>query len=237
MRTLDGIQAVTYDCWATLLEDADPEGAHEVRRSALLRFLDLDTADADALLARAWARHDDAWKQIETFGPGRMAAYCLEAHGISDDESIQELTKVFEEASLDAGVKPVDGAADTMARLRHDGIRLGLVCDTGFSSGHVVRRLLEDAGLLEHLEVQCFSDEVGVPKPGEEIFNKALAGLGVRPPEAVHVGDLKRTDIAGALNAGMHAIRFRGVHNDETDAREAECVIRRHEQIFDCLAQ
>lgn len=235
MRTLEGIQAVTYDCWGTLLEDADPKGAHETRRSALLRFLELERDEADALLAEAWAKHDEAWKQVETFGPGRMAAYCLEARGISEDEPIRELTKMFEEASVDAGVKAVEGAADTLVELRGRGLRLGLICDTGFSSGHVVRRLLDDVGLLEHLEVQCFSDEVGVPKPGEEIFNKALAGLGVRPPEAVHVGDLKRTDVAGALNAGMRAIRFRGVHNDETAARDAECIIGRHEQIFECL--
>lgn len=235
MRRLDGIQAVTYDCWGTLLEDADPEGAHEKRRSALLRFLDLSQEDADSLLVEAWEKHDDAWKQVETFGPGRMAAYCLEAHGVSDDDSIAGLTKDFEEASLDSGVKPVAGAAETLAGLRDKGIRLGLVCDTGFSSGRVVRELLEQAGLLEYLEVLCFSDEVGVPKPGHEIFDKALAGLGVRPPEAIHVGDLKRTDIAGAHDVGMYSVRFRGVHNDRIEAREGDCVIDRHEQIFECM--
>ena len=33
----------------------------------------------------------------------------------------------------------------------------------------------------------------------------------------------------------MHAIRFRGVHDDATDAKEAECVIDRHEQILECI--
>jgi putative hydrolase of the HAD superfamily len=235
MRRFEGIQAVTYDCWATLLQDADWKSAHELRRSALLRFLDLNEVEADSLLEEAWAKHDEAWKQVETFGPGRMAAYCLEARGVSDDDSIARLTKEFEEASLTGGVKAVEGAGDVLETLRSKDIRLGLVCDTGFSSGHVVRKLLQDQDLLGHLEVLCFSDEVGVPKPGNEIFDKALAGLGVRPPDASHVGDLKRTDIAGAHDVGMHAIRFRGVHDDKTDAREAECVMDRHQQIFECL--
>ncbi|MDQ3877609.1 MAG: HAD hydrolase-like protein, partial [Actinomycetota bacterium] len=152
-----------------------------------------------------WDKHDEAWKQVETFGPGRMAAYCLESRGIFDDDAISQLTREFEEASLETGVEAVEGARETLEELRRAGIGRALVCDTGFTPGRVVRNLLEDAGLLEHLETLCFSDEVGVPKPGNEIFAKALAGLGVRPPEAIHVGDLKRTDIAGAHDIGMHA--------------------------------
>jgi FMN phosphatase YigB (HAD superfamily) len=115
------------------------------------------------------------------------------------------------------------------------GIGLGLVCDTGFTPGRVVRRLLRDEGLLDFLEVLCFSDEVGVPKPGNEIFAKALAELGVRPPEAIHVGDLRRTDIAGAHDIGMHAARFRGVHDDRSGGAEADMVFDRHEQILEAL--
>jgi FMN phosphatase YigB (HAD superfamily) len=235
MKRVDGIQAVTYDCWGTLLKDRDWEGAMAKRRSALQRFLELNDEEAEALLAEAWAKHDEAWKQIETFGPGRMAAYCLEAKGIFDDEPIEQLTREFEEASMEAGVEAVEGAKDTLEALTKAGIRLALVCDTGMTPGRVVRQLLEDCELVSYLEVLCFSDEVGVPKPGNEIFEKALAGLGVRPPNAVHIGDLKRTDIAGAHDIGMHAIRFRGVHDDKASASEAEIVIDRHEQILEVL--
>jgi HAD superfamily hydrolase (TIGR01509 family) len=235
VKRLDGIRAVTYDCWGTLLKDRDPKGAHELRKSALSRFLDMDDEALDRLLDEAWARHEDAWKQIETFGPGRMAAYCLEENGISDDDSIEQLSRAFEEASLQGGVAAVEGAGEVLQELKSRGIGIALVCDTGFSSGRVVRQLLEEAGLAEHIDVFCFSDEVGVPKPGNEIFAKALAELGVRPPEACHVGDLKRTDIAGAHDIGMHAVRFKGVHDDLSSASEAECVISNHAALLECL--
>jgi HAD superfamily hydrolase (TIGR01549 family) len=234
-KRVDGIRAVTYDCWGTLLQDRDFEGAMEKRIGALRRSVDLSPKEARALLEDAWTRHDEAWKQVETFGPGRMAAYCLEREGIYDDEPIEQLTKQFEEASLEAGVIAVDGAKETLGALGDAGIGLALICDTGFTPGRVVRRLLQEQGLLEHLEIVCFSDEVGVPKPGNDIFAKALAGLGVRPPEAVHVGDLRRTDIAGARDMGMHTARFRGVHDDHSDSTEAEIVIDRHEQLLDTL--
>ncbi|HEY7875063.1 MAG TPA: HAD family hydrolase [Actinomycetota bacterium] len=235
MKRVDGIRAVTYDCWGTLLKDHDWEGAMDIRLGALRRFLDLEDGDARALIDEAWAKHDEAWKQVETFGPGRMAAYCLEAKGVFDDDAISELTREFEEASIQTGVDAVDGAAETLAALADADVRRGLVCDTGFTPGRVVRQILDDAGLLRYLEVLCFSDEVGVPKPGNEIFAKALAELGARPPEAVHVGDLRRTDIAGARDIGMHGIRYRGVHDDRTDAADAECVIDDHRKLLEII--
>ena len=234
-KRIEGIRAVTYDCWGTLLRDRDFEGAMAARIGALRSFVDMSEQDARALLDEAWTHHDEAWKQVETFGPGRMAAFCLEAKGIEDDETIAEVTRRFEEASLETGVEPVEGAGETLAKLRKANFRLGLICDTGFTPGRVVRDLLEDAGLATHLETLLFSDEFGVPKPGNDIFAKALAELGVRPPEAVHVGDLRRTDIAGAHDIGMHAVRFRGVHDDLSDARDAEVVIDRHDQIFEVV--
>jgi putative hydrolase of the HAD superfamily len=207
----------------------------DIRLSALRRFLDLDEAEARALINEAWARHDEAWKQVETFGPGRMAAYCLEARGIDDDDAISELTREFEEASISSGVDAVEGAAETMAALKEAQIGIGLVCDTGFTPGRVVRDILDRVGLGQYLEVLCFSDEVGVPKPGNEIFAKALAELGVRPPEAVHVGDLRRTDIAGAHDIGMHGVRFKGVHDDQTDSPDAEVCIARHQDLLSVI--
>jgi putative hydrolase of the HAD superfamily len=235
MRRVDGIRAVTYDCWGTLLKDRDWEGAMEIRLGALLRFLDISEEEGRALIEEAWQRHDEAWKQIETFGPGRMAAYCLEARGIDDDDKISALTEEFERASIQAGVDPVEGAKETLQSLEKAGIGIGLVCDTGFTSSHVVRELLEKADLLSHLQVCCFSDEVGVPKPDPDIFAKALAGLGARPYEAAHVGDLRRTDIAGAREIGMLPVRFRGVHDDRSDFRDADVVIDRHEQLLEVI--
>jgi putative hydrolase of the HAD superfamily len=234
-KRVEGIRAVTYDCWGTLLRDRDREGAMRKRMSALRASVDVSDDDAKGLINEAWSRHDEAWKQIETFGPGRMAAYCLEAKGIFDDDAIVKLTREFEEASIQSGIDAVDGAAETLGALRGANIRLGLISDTGFTPGRVVRGFLEEAGLAGFIEVFLFSDEFGVPKPGNDIFAKALAELGVRPPQAIHVGDLRRTDIAGAHDVGMHAARFRGVHDDLSDATEAELVLDRHQQLLDAL--
>ena len=235
MNELAGIRAVTYDCWATLLRDGDPGRSMNLRVEALQRSMEIDKAAAQALLKEAWRRHDDAWKQTQTFGPGRMAACCLEAHGIADDAQLEELSREFEEASLRGGVVAADGAGETLEQLRAAGIRVGLVCDTGFSSGRVVRSLLEQQGFAGSIEAFSFSDEVGVPKPGREMFAKALAELGTSASEAVHIGDLKRTDIAGARDAGMTSVRYIGIRDDQTDAEEADFVIDHHREILELI--
>jgi putative hydrolase of the HAD superfamily len=225
--SFDGVRAVTFDCWATLIRDRDWDAATERRAAAITRLLGVDATRARALLQEAWERHHDAWREVSTFGPGRMAAYCAEASGVDDEEVLAELTAEFEEATLATGVDSVEGARDTLRLMQEAGVRRALVCDTGMTPGRVVRWMLGDAGLLPHLEVLCFSDEVGVPKPDPGIFAKALAELGVKPEEALHIGDLKRTDIAGARAYGMRTVRFRGVHDDRSELPDADAVLDR----------
>ncbi|MFN2544969.1 MAG: HAD family hydrolase [Actinomycetota bacterium] len=232
---LSRVRAVTFDCWATLIRDRDFDAATKRREAAITRLLGVDADRAAALLQSAWDRHHEAWKEISTFGPGRMAVYCAEQTGVADEEMLAELTGEFEEATLATGVEAVDGAEHTLRTLQAAGIRRALVCDTGMTPGRVVRWMLGDVGLLPYLETLCFSDEVGVPKPDAGIFAKALAELGAKPEEALHVGDLKRTDIAGARSFGMAAVRFRGAHDDRSDLPDAEAVIDRLPDLLQLL--
>jgi len=92
----------------------------------------------------------------------------------------------------------------------------------------VVRRLLDGLGLLDHLAVQSFSDEVGFPKPDHRPFLAAIEPLGVSPLDVVHVGDLKRTDVAGARALGMRSVRIRARHDDASEGPEADRVVDSH---------
>jgi len=90
---------------------------------------------------------------------------------------------------------------------------------------HLIRR-----GLLPLFDHWSFSDEVGAYKPSPVIFEHALEGLGGPEPERVaHVGDLRRTDVAGALGMGMTAVRYTGVFDDDSaDLPEGHHVVADH---------
>lgn len=225
---LTGLDAVTFDCWGTLIFDkpkTEGRTSYNVRVEHLARIGDLSVEAADELLQQAWAHHHTAWHELRGYGAPGMAQHCLEALGIRDARLLQELTDGFEEASIEFGVEVVPGAPDALTDLRSRGFRTALVCDTGFTPGRVVRHLLGEHGITPLLDVLAFSDEVGVPKPHERMFRTALDGIGVEASAAAHIGDLRRTDIAGARAAGMGTIRFRGVYDDETDLPDADVVI------------
>ena len=81
---------------------------------------------------------------------------------------------------------------------------------------------LDREGLLAYFSGWAFSDEVGHYKPAPQIFEAALAALDAEPAAAMHVGDLRRTDIAGAAALGMRTVRYRALHDDpEIDGGES----------------
>ena len=64
--------------------------------------------------------------------------------------------------------------------------------------------------MLEYFSAFSFSDETGVAKPHAFAFRKVLEELNCSPDEALHIGDIERTDIKGAVNVGMRAIKYCG---------------------------
>src|SRR5437660_877817 len=222
-------RAVTIDCWSTLLRDLDSEGALRQRGVALASVAtrlgrDLSPEAATELIDRSWRCHLDEWRQGHLFGPEGAARWCLDQLGVlARAEAVEELAEAIATGTVAVGTAAVEGAAGALHALRGAGIPTALVCDTGFTPARCVREALARHSLsLDHY---FFSDEVGMPKPHAPIFLAALKATRARPEDAVHIGDLRRTDVAGARAAGMAAVRFAGVHDDgwlEEDCRDAE---------------
>ena len=62
---------------------------------------------------------------------------------------------------------------------------------------------IEKADLVEVLPFIVVSDIFGIRKPHKEIFQYALAKLGIQKEETLFVGDTIETDIIGAQQFGM----------------------------------
>jgi putative hydrolase of the HAD superfamily len=222
---------VTFDCWATLLYETDPRRAPSVRARILAELTGAEESLAAAALASAWRRHQVEWHRRVVFAGGDITRHALATLGASlTPDRLAELVTRLESEVLEHEVRAVEGAREILESLRRAGIRRALICDTGFAPGAVVRRLLDRTGLLDLLEVTVFSDELGVPKPHARAFTTALAALGVSPESAIHVGDLRRSDIAGARAAGMASVRFRGRHDDGASGPSA------YGGVIDCAA-
>ena len=63
------------------------------------------------------------------------------------------------------------------------------------------------------------SEEIGVQKPDKRFFDHVLSVLGLSPSDCLVIGDSEKSDIQGALNAGIESIYFslKGKSSDKAD--------------------
>jgi putative hydrolase of the HAD superfamily len=216
------IEAVTFDHWNTLVYE-EVGLLRDRRLEAWAGVLeDAGFATERARLAAAfdstWERFVKAWTGNEQYQAVHAAEDCMTELGYDLPPDVRDaLLDAFSSAADDVELHLTDGIAECLNALKNAGVRLGIICDVGFTPSRTLRENLIRQGLLPLFDHWSFSDEVGFYKPAREIFEHALEGLGeVEPARAAHVGDLRRTDIAGAQAMGMVAVRYTGVFDDES---------------------
>jgi FMN phosphatase YigB (HAD superfamily) len=191
----------------------------------------------------AWLGWNDAWQANRQFSGVDAAHSIADAieRTFADSPAVAGVRELILEAFAGQGegadLMLLDGVADTLAALSERGIPLGIICDVGFTPSPVLLRHLERHGLLRYFDHWSFSDEVGVYKPDPKIFEHALAGLGgPDPSRCVHVGDRRRTDVAGAQALGMRAVRITAVFDDEPDpGPDGDIVISSYKELLPAL--
>jgi HAD superfamily hydrolase (TIGR01549 family) len=107
------------------------------------------------------------------------------------------------------------GVPESLTRFRRAGLRLAVVSN----ANGTVRRLLERLGLLGAFHAVLDSAVEGIEKPDPRLFLRALERLGVRPEEALHVGDLYYVDVVGARAASLRAVLL----DERGQRKEVDC--------------
>lgn len=234
------IEAVTFDFWNTIAT-VPPGKMDEARRRGIAAACESNEVEVEAELLVAsleevglhWER---SWAAGKHLHPREAAETLVRSLGV-EGAAREMVAEAFLAAGREVELEPAPEIRPCLEALRERGIRLGIVCDVGFSGGELLRELLAAEGLLEYFSGWGFSDEVGHYKPSPRIFEAALGSLGAEPAGALHVGDLRRTDVAGAKALGMRAVRYRGM-NDDPDCEpgpEAEFVIDDHLELLDVV--
>ncbi|MCS7222415.1 MAG: HAD family hydrolase [Anaerolineae bacterium] len=230
------LRAVTFDFWGTLYQARFDGISREPRTDILQRYLarqgyDFSREQLRAALDESFQRANEIWlsEQRTADAPERVG-WILKALGVTlSRDTLAEMTKELEEASLAEKITLVPGAAETLHELANH-YALGLISDTGMTPGRVLRQLMARDGILDLFGHCTFSDETGRAKPHPRQFLDTLSQLGVPPEEAVHVGDLAATDIVGARSVGMRAVLFTGVTQGQ-DPSQADAVIASFDEL------
>jgi len=204
------MKAVTLDMWNTLIRD---------KHYGNLRVRCLARALTELGIPRSYNEIREAYLSTHDFVHGiwrdedyrfvpvdERLSHILEILAADLTEDLrQRVLKDFEEYALTDPPALAEGAHTTLRSLSPR-VKLGVICDSGYTPGRILRRVLAGHRVLKFFQVTVFSDETGVNKPHGTMFEKALSSLDVEPSESVHVGDTFVTDIVGAKAAGMKAI-------------------------------
>jgi len=102
--------------------------------------------------------------------------------------------------SIARGCTPMPGARALLERL-HGRIRVGLL--SNYPHAATVRDSLDDASLLQYLDVVVISAETGWSKPHRPAFEAAIDALGTDPETVLFVGDDLDNDMRGAKSMAM----------------------------------
>lgn len=214
------VAAVTYDFWNTIF--AQSPAAYEARLAANVTLLgDAGHHVREATMRQAMGSasrwYTDRWQRNIQSTPRDAVRRLLEILDVEATPGVvASLVDVIVTGSDPASMAPAAGIGTVLEEWQRRGVRLGIICDVGITPSTTLRRYLDHHGLLDYFDHMAFSDEVGHYKPHPEIFESAGRGLEVPGPDRVaHVGDLVRTDVAGARTAGWHAVRYRGLSDDQ----------------------
>lgn len=234
------VTAVTFDFWNTIAR-VPAETMTELRSRAVVDAcaecgVEVETERLRRILAEVSGSYESSWQAGTHFHPREGAELLVGRLGL-EEAAAELVAEAFLSAGRDADLELSPHVAATLATLDGRGVRIGIVCDVGFTGGELLRGFLEREEVLRHFDGWAFSDEVGHYKPAAPIFEAALASLGAAPAEAMHVGDLRRTDVAGAAALGMRTARYRALHDDPGAAGEpeAEFVLDSHAELPDLL--
>jgi len=212
------LEAVLFDWGDTLMEFAYDASLVEAGHRAGLAAIGRDELlDEDALTAHFRERYEPlfwvpgAIEEIEY--PG-LVRQCLGDFGVEVTDAELDRFLVAEHAAWEPARLLGSTSHALLDALRARGLKLGLVSNA-FDPEWLLLGDLEQMGLRERLDVAVFSSAVGMRKPHQVIFERALEQLGVAPDRALFVGDRLYEDVRGAGELGMTTVQALWFRADE----------------------
>jgi len=145
------------------------------------RFLASFGQKNDRIL-RGWLGEDATVERIERLGDAKEAEY--------------------RRLAREGGLEPLPGAAQWLARLKHEGWRQAVATSAPRLNAVV---MLQACGLEEFFETIVSAEDVSVGKPDPEVFHAAAVRLDTPPDRCIVVEDAA-AGIEAARRAGMRCI-------------------------------
>jgi len=227
------VKAVIFDFIGTLVKVVGysrEDSLSAMYRSLLRNGLKADFESFCEAYEAAWKRYRSI--RYQQFTEVTNAVWLAEAlnnlrlKASSEDDFVKKAVNVYFRGYLRA-IKPRNCAQQTLRRLA-ERYKLGLI--SNFTYAPVIYAALRKVRLNHCFNVVLVSHAVGWRKPSPKIFQMALQKLGVKPEEAVFVGDSPKEDVEGAKKVGMKVFfipsQFYTVEDLKQASTKADLVVK-----------
>jgi HAD superfamily hydrolase (TIGR01509 family) len=152
-----------------------------------------------------------------------MPTYLSRSNPILKNDFVNSFCDIVTKALLSHIPPLVPNVSSAIQHVKNQGLKLGIVSNTGLTEGNTLREVLDHYELLQYFDETLFSDEVELMKPNPKFFQKLADKLDLEPSEIIHVGDTIFADIVGARKAGLHeGVLYLGVFDDNYQYRNLE---------------
>jgi putative hydrolase of the HAD superfamily len=206
---------ISIDFWNTIVDTSSGGKNRRKARLAALREIaekhleELSIERIEEAKQKTAEHFDRIWlNDHRTPTTNELASHILEYLGIpASKKEKQYLTTKFEDSMWDGPPELTDGVKEILPDLANR-YPLAIISDTMYSPGRIIRKYLEERGLLDYFQCFVFSDETGYSKPNPKAYQKVLDETGSKARHSWHIGDLLETDITGAKKVGMQSILF-----------------------------
>ena len=214
------IKLITIDFWNTLFNSESADIRNYNRNKVLIDTLNdmgvaINKEQFDNVLQKSWEYYSHIWiEKCRTPSSSEILDFIWNEMNLDRNEKAFEYIVDFFEKMIILFPPDFEPQAKEAIIKLSSKYKLGIVSDTGFSPGKMVDKLLIELDIKKYFSAFSYSDETGVAKPHPKSFTTILEQLNIKPNEAIHIGDIDRTDIAGAKAIGMGAIRYDGSIDD-----------------------
>jgi putative hydrolase of the HAD superfamily len=185
--------------------------------------------DAVAAVFQREGQEYDRSGKLEQKPTAQVFKEAFESLGLDVPE--ESLGEMAEDTLFDSIRYHVDpDTVQALRALKERGLHVGVVSNT-YQSSRSLATSLRLFGLLPNIDALVVSSEVGWAKPHPAIFEEALLRLGVRPEEAVFVGDTVLADIEGAQALEMKAVLTHQYRRDDPGEVKPDLIVDRLSQV------
>jgi len=215
IQKLFNYQHISFDLWLTLIR-SNPD--FKSARNKLFRdFFKIQKSQAEVNLVIR--KYDVLTNYInervgKNFDTLEIYFLILDALGENLDDFETSQFDVFynlTEALL-MQYKPLlldDTLPQKLMKLKEEGKSMNILSNTAFIKGRSLRKIMEYYDMEDFFSFQIYSDEAGVSKPNQMIYQMTFAEINkiktLSKSEIIHVGDNRNSDYDGAIKFGFDA--------------------------------